>query len=60
MKSTVIDAAHLQLLNEIADLAEKVQDGKDVYANTYHRGLNAKQLLKQRLPDLRLIQTREP
>lgn len=57
--ATIIDTNHLRLLNEIADLAERAQEGEPATGSGYIPIVpTAKQLLRQRLLDLRLRETR--
>ena len=57
--ATVIDTKQLRLLREIADLAENVADGKQFPPpGGYPRGPELKEMLRQRLIDLRILQSR--
>ena len=55
--ATVIDTKQLRLLNEIADLAELVQEGRG-HKGGYQKGLTPAQELRDKLLTLRNYQSR--
>lgn len=57
--ATVIDTRQLRLLQEIADLAEQVADGKTYHLmGSYQRRPEPRDELRQKVIDLRILQSR--
>jgi hypothetical protein len=55
--AVIVTVKEKELLEEIADLAEMVVEGRG-YGGGYQKGLPPKKLLEQKLIDLRIIQNR--